>query len=250
MTAFVTMQNQTPSAPVFQKEQKPENPFLNIIFNVALPIFILNKGGEYATPQNTLLIALAFPIVYGIYDLIQRKKVNYISILGLLNVLLTGGFALTGLSGNWFALKEAGFPLLVGSFVLASAFTKKPFIETLFLNPQVVKVELILQKLEESQSTLDFKKHLRTSTLWLSSSFLLSAALNFALAIRIFEPIDSSLPPEKVTTIINEQIAQMTLWSYPVIMIPSILFLVGIMWHLFKGIRLHTGLKTEEFIKS
>lgn len=211
---------------------------------------ILNKGGQYTSPQNTLIIALAFPITYGIYDLVQRKKINYISILGLLNVLLTGGFALSGLSGNWFALKEAGFPLLVGSFVLASAFTKKPFIETLFLNPQVVKVDLILQKLEETQKTLAFKKHLRTSTLWLSSSFLLSAALNLILAIRIFEPIDPALPADQVTAIINEQIAQMTLWSYPMIMIPSILFLVGIMWYLFKGIRQQTGLRTEEFMNT
>lgn len=250
MTALLTMQNLNASSLPTQAEQKPENPFLNILFNVILPIVILNKGGEYTSPQNALLIALAFPISYGIYDLIQRRKINYISILGLLNVLLTGGFALSGLSGDWFAIKEAGFPLLVGSFVLASAFTKKPFIETLFLNPQVVKVDLILQKLEETQNVQDFKNHLRNATLWLSSSFLLSAVLNFILAIRIFEPIDSSLSAEEATSVINEQIAQMTLWSYPVIMVPSILFLIGIMWYLFHGIREHTGLKTEEFMKT
>ncbi|MFP5519015.1 MAG: VC0807 family protein [Bdellovibrionia bacterium] len=231
-------------------QTKPENPFLNILFNVLLPIMILNKGGQYVTPVQALLLALAFPISYGIYDLIQRKKFNYISLLGLLNVLLTGGFAISGLSGSWFALKEAGFPLLVGGFVLASAFTKKPFIETLFLNPQVVKVDLIEEKLKERNLNQEFHAHLKSATLWLASSFLLSAVLNFILAVRIFTPIDSQLPEDQKSALINQQIADMTMWSYPVIMIPSILFLIGIMIYLFRGIRQHTGLTTEEIMQA
>lgn len=238
MTTFSAMQN------------KPENPFLNILFNVVIPIFILNKGGQYVDPVAGLLLALAFPIAYGIYDLYLRRKVNYISILGLLNVLLTGGFALSGLSGSWFAIKEAGFPLLVGAFVLASAFTSKPFVQTLFLNPQVVRVDLIEERLKMHHKNAEFHHHLRSATLWLASSFLLSAALNFILAIRIFTPIDASTSPEQAQVIINQQIADMTAWSYPVIMVPSILFLVGIMWYLFRGIRHHTGLTTEEIMQA
>ena len=130
MTNDVSLEKPAPT-----KEPAKENAFLNLIFNIALPVFILNKLSKTIGPLNALILALAFPLAYGAYDLIKRKKVNAFSILGLLNVSLTGGLALMGLNGFWFAVKEAAFPALVGCFVLGSAFTKKPFIETLFLNP-------------------------------------------------------------------------------------------------------------------
>ncbi|WP_374030368.1 VC0807 family protein [Bdellovibrio bacteriovorus] len=115
------------------KQEAPpkENGLLNIVFNIVLPVLILNKLSKFIGPFWALVLALAFPLGYGAYDLIKRKKFNAFSALGLLNVLLTGGLALLGLHGFWFAVKEAAFPALVGLFVLGSAFTKK----TIHRNP-------------------------------------------------------------------------------------------------------------------
>lgn len=113
---------------------KNENAFLNLLFNILLPILILNKGSEMLGALAALGLALLFPIAYGLYDLAQRRKVNMFSIIGLLNVSLTGGLAVSGLGGFWFALKEAVFPLIIGVFVAGSALTKKPLIQTLVIN--------------------------------------------------------------------------------------------------------------------
>lgn len=226
-----------------------ENGFLNILFNIVLPVLILNKLSKFIGPLAALVLALAFPLGYGAYDLIKRKKTNAFSALGLLNVLFTGGLAVLGLSGFWFAVKEAAFPTLVGLFVLGSAFTKRPFIETLFLNPSVMKVDLLERKLAEHGKQADFHEHMRKATYWLSLSFVFSAVCNFILARRIFTQIDPSLTPDAQSLVLNEQIADMTTWSMAIIMVPSILFLLGIFWYLMRGIKQHSGLSMEELMQ-
>ncbi|UOF01856.1 VC0807 family protein [Bdellovibrio reynosensis] len=229
--------------------QQKENGFLNLIFNIVLPVLILNKFSKFIGPVWALLLALAFPLGYGAYDLIKRKKVNAFSALGLLNVLFTGGLALLGLNGFWFAVKEAAFPALVGCFVLGSAFTKKPFVEILFLNPSVMKVDLLEERLKERGKQVEFHQHMKKATMWLSASFAFSALLNFILARKIFTNIDPALPADTQSLQLNEQIAQMTTWSMAVIMVPSILFLLGIFWYLMHGIKTHAGLTTNELLK-
>lgn len=229
---------------------KKENPFINLAFNVLLPVLILNKGTEALGSFWALIIALSFPVVYGAYDFYTRDKFNWISVLGFLNVLLTGGFALSGLTGIWFAVKEAVFPLLIGVFVAGSAFTKKPLIQSLLMNPQVMNTDKIEAALSKNGNHQNFYSHLKTSTLFLAGSFLVSAFLNFFLAIRIFTPIDSSLSAEEQSSVLNGQIAQMTSWSFAVILAPSILILMVIMWYLLRGIKTETGLRMEDIIKS
>ncbi len=243
--------NQSPSelSPPAKPLPKQESGMANLIFNIFLPIFILNKLSDRLGPLNALILALVFPLGYGIYDLIQRKKTNFFSILGLLNVLLTGGLALFNLSGFWFAVKEAAFPSLVGAFVFGSAFTKRPFIETLFLNPNLMKVDLLESRLEERGHRSEFHQHMRTATMLLALSFAFSAILNFVLAQRIFTDIDITLAEEAQSLARNKQIADMTFWSMIVIMGPSILFLLGIFWYLMKGIQKYAGLSTSEVIR-
>ena len=225
-----------------------EHTFLSILCNIILPIFILNKGNSLLSPLYALLIALSFPLGYGLFELAKKKKLNMFSLLGLLNVGFTGGLALSGRGGIWFAIKDAAFPGLIGAFVFGSAFSKSPFIQTLFLNPSVVKLELLEQKLIENASRDKFQAHIKKATLLLSLSFLLSAILNFILAQRIFLPIDEALPSEQRSILLNEQIAKMTSTSMLVIMVPSIIFMLLLFWYLFRGINQMTGLKTEEII--
>lgn len=232
------------------QQVKQENPWLNLIFNILLPVLILNKLTKFIGPLNALILALAFPLCYGAYDLAKRKKVNAMSALGLLNVMLTGGLAVIGIHGFWFAVKEAAFPTLVGLFVLGSAFSKKPFIETLFLNPAVMKVDLLEEKLKEHGKQTEFHDHMRKSTMWLSLSFVFSAICNFVLARHIFLDIDQTLTSEAQSIILNEQIAKMTTWSMAMIMIPSMIFLLGIFWYLMKGVKEFSGLSTDDLMKT
>ncbi len=228
--------------------KKQENQFISLVFNIIVPVMILNKGSNILGTTNALLIALAFPLGYGLYDYSQRRKMNFISLLGLLNVALTGGLALSGLTGIWFAIKEAAFPALIGCFVLGSAFTKKPFVTTIFLNDQFVKTHLIDEKVSELNIHKDMESLLKLSTILLSMSFALSAFLNFALAKYIFKPIDPLSFNGAV--VLNEQIAQMTSWSFVVIMIPTITFLAGVFWFFINRLTKLTGIPHTSLFKN
>jgi hypothetical protein len=230
-------------------QAKPENSFLNLIFNILIPVVILNKGSAQLGSLIALLIALAFPLTYGIYDLVKRRKWNAFSILGFTNVLVTGSLAVAGLGGIWFSIKEAFFPFLIGVFVWLSARRANPFVKTFILNPATMNVDKIEERLKANNKESEFQTHLATSTRLLAASFFLSALLNFVLAERIFTPLDPALDSEARAIALNQQIAQMTTWSTAVILIPSMIFLIGILWHLLRGIRQMTGMPTEEIMK-
>ncbi|GAL13483.1 hypothetical protein JCM19233_4485 [Vibrio astriarenae] len=92
-----------------QNNSKKSNPLFEVIFNVLIPSFILMKfsGDEYLGAVMALVIGLAFPVVYGGYELIRNKKFNFIAALGFVSVLLTGGIGLLELDTRWLAFKEA-----------------------------------------------------------------------------------------------------------------------------------------------
>lgn len=231
-----------------QKQETQENGFINIIFNILLPIIILNNLTEKLGALYALILALIFPLGYGLYDSIQRKKINFFSVLGLINTLLTGGLAVLGLGGIWFSVKEAAFPLLIGIFVFFSAFSQKPFMKVLFINPQIINTELLLKKLKENGRELEYLRLMKISTMWLSASFLLSAVLNFALAQSIFVPTESGLDTDGQSAALNLQIADMTKWSLLVILLPSMIFMLAIFWGLLKKLSQLSGLATDEIL--
>lgn len=228
-------------------EQK-ENGLLNILFNIIIPVFILNKGSKLLGSVPALIIAFAFPFLYGGYDFFKKRKMNYIALLGLLNIMITGTLAILHLSGIYMWIKEAAFPLLIGTFVFASAFSKKPFIETIFLNPQLFNIKLIWEKLHDRNQIAEFNQHIKNSTMLLSCSFLMSATLNFFVAQKIFLPIPADLAPELQSEMLNQQIANMTSKSFLLIMLPSMIFLIFILWYLLRGIQKSTGLTNEEIM--
>jgi hypothetical protein len=234
-----------PSQPV-----KADNPWLNLIFNIALPVLILNKGGAHIGSFYALLLAIFFPLAYGLHDLYKSHKINWISVLGLCNVLLTGSLALSGKTGLWFACKEAAFPLLIGLFVWFSSYTPKPALSYFVLNPQAFNIDKMNLQLDTEEKKLSFDKLVRKSTRFLSLSFAVSATLNFTLATRIFSPINTALAPEIQSQTLNEQIAKMTQMSFMVILIPSLLILLGIILHFSGQFKKITGTPLEDYFHS
>ncbi len=232
-------------------EMNDKNPINELIINIIIPILVLNKAGKYLGDNGqtyALILALLIPAIYMVLDFIKFKKPNFISILGFVSILLTGGIALLQLEGFWFAVKEAAIPALIGVIVFISAFTSKPLMKLLF-NDSIMKVDLIDEKLQEQNNQPQFNEHIKKSTIFFSFSFFFSAVLNYLLAMRIFQPIDKSLPEITRTQILNEQIADMTWQGYIVIMLPSLFIMAALMWYLFKGIKQYTGLSMNDVIK-
>ena len=71
--------------------QKQENSFSHILFSILIPVLILNKGHKYGLDARAaVVLALSFPLFFTLKSLIKSKKVDFISLLGLVNVMISG----------------------------------------------------------------------------------------------------------------------------------------------------------------
>lgn len=225
--------------------KRPNNTFLELIFNIIVPSIILMKfsGDEYLGSVYALVVALLFPIGYGLYDFIQNKSMNFISLLGFLSTLLTGGIGLFELDVEWLAIKEAAIPSAIGLVVLISGFWGKPLIAKILLNPVLFNLDLIYQTLSDNNKTDIFKAKVQRANHLLSITFVFSATMNYLLAKWI-------VVSPAGTTEFNEQLGEMTMLSYPVIAIPSMIMLSAIMFYVVKNVTKLTGLKFDQMLNA
>lgn len=186
-----------------------------------------------------LVVALAFPVAYGGMELIRNKKFNFIAALGFVSVLLTGGIGLLELDARWLALKEALIPGLIGLAVLGSTFTRYPFMQKMILNDTILNLPLIKERLEESGKSQAFERCLMTSNYLFASTFAFSSVMNYFLATWI-------VTSPAGTAEFNEELGKLTLYSYPIIAIPSMLMMFGIFYYVWRQIRAMTSLETEQ----
>ena len=220
-----------------------QRPMVDLMVSIVIPSFVLMKlsGDEDLGATGGLITALAFPLIWGLFELIKYRKFNFIALLGLVSVMLTGGIGLFELDTKWLAIKEAAIPRLIGIGVLVSTFTPYPLIKALLFNPEIMNIEKIKQKLDENDSTAQFEKGLLNATYFVAGSFAFSAVMNYILAKWLVTSPAGT--PE-----FNEQLGELTLYSYPVIALPSMLMMFGIFYYLWRIIHGLTGLELDEVI--
>lgn len=220
-----------------------ENLLLNLACNVAAPTIILSKFSkvEYLGPKWGLIVALGFPLAYGIYDLIRRRTFNFLSALGFSSTLATGGLGLLKLQPFWFAVKEAAVPSMIGLTVLVSQWCKRPLVRSMMFNEQILDVPRIEAALAERHQQPAFENLLNKASWLLAGSFALSAVLNFGLARFLIHSQPDT--PE-----FNAELGKMTLWSWPVIALPSMMVMMFALWRLLKGVERLTGLNMDDIM--
>ncbi len=224
------------------KKQK-ENPWVNIIFNIVIPVVILSKftSEDRLGPVYGLIVALAFPTVYFFYDFIKSRKANFISILGFVSIFLTGIIGVFEFPSEWIAYKEASVPFLIGLAVLISLKTPYPLIRKLLYNDNLMDLERVDAILEEKNKKTDFEKVLVNSTYLVAASFLLSTVTNFVLAkVVIHSPSG--------TEAFTQELAKMTALSFPVNSLPATAVMMVALWYLIRNLTKITGLSMEEML--
>ncbi len=233
--------NEMIDLPAARRPAMRENLLVNLVCNILLPSLILAKlsGPERLGPAVALVVALAFPVSYGLWDFWQRRTANFISIIGFTSVLLTGGLGLLEVEGIWFAVKEASVPFVIGGAVWFSQHTKRPLVRQFVYNEQVINVPKVDAALAAKGERPAFERLMRTASYWLVASFMFSATLNFLLARWLLKSPTGT--PE-----FNAELAKMNLLSWPVIAIPSTAIMMFALWRLLSGITRLTGLKLEE----
>ncbi len=229
------MENNTP-------QHKPR-PLVDLVISIVIPSVILMKfsGEQDLGAARALIVALAFPIFWGLFELIKYRKFNFIALLGMISVLLTGGIGLLELDLKWLAIKEAAVPGVIGIAVLISTRTKYPLIRTLLYNPKIMQVDRIHAALEAKGHVETFDKRLLNATYLLAGTFFFSSVMNYIMAKWIVTSPTGS-------PAFNEELGQLTLVSYPMIAIPSMILMFGVLYYLWKTIHGLTGLKLEELV--
>ena len=213
--------------------------FLNLICNLIIPTIILTKFSSENTLGSFygLLIALSFPIFYGLSEFFFNRKINFFSVLGLISVLLTGGIGIFQFPSNWLAIKEAFIPGIFGMAVIISAYTKYPLLKMFF--EETLNIDGLREKLTRSENDW-FSARFRFSSLILGGTFFISSFLNFFLATWI-------VVSEPGTEAFNQELGLMNLLSLPIIALPMMVILMAIMWYLLNDTLKKVGLTWEEF---
>ena len=223
-------------------QHKPR-PLIDLLVSILLPSIILMKlsGDDNLGATNALLLALAFPVGWGLFELVQYRKFNFIALLGVISVLLTGGIGVLQLDTRWLAIKEAAVPGVIGLAVLISTRTRYPLIRTLLYNEKVINVALVQERLQERGLVDIFNLRLLRATYFLAGTFFFSSAMNYIVAKWI-------VVSPAGTEAFNEELGQMTLVSYPMIAIPSMIMMMAILFYLWRTIHGLTGLSMEEIM--
>lgn len=226
-----------------QEAEPKQRPFVDLIVSIIIPSVILMKlsGEDKLGPAGALIVALAFPIIWGLFELISNKKRNYIALLGIVSVLLTGGIGLLKIDAQWLAVKEAAIPLILGIGVLVANKLGFPIVRKLLFNPKLMNVDRIESSLEENGNKPEFEKKLDRANIYFAGTFLFSAIMNYILAKTI-------VTSESGSPAFNEELGKMTLLSYPMIAIPSTLMMLAIFYFIWRTVNNLTGLKLEEVL--
>lgn len=224
--------------------KKKKSGFLsNLLINVVIPAVILSRFSSEATlgPVWAVVVALAFPLLFGLWELKHSGKVNFFSVLGIISVLLTGGISLLQLDPAYIAIKEALIPGLIGIIVLVSQYTPYPLVKKLLINPELMDLPKLEQALSEQNNSALFNQRMARAGYIVAASFFMSSVLNYVLAKAI-------VVSQPGTTAYAEELGRMTWLSYPVIVLPSMVMLMGAIIYMFMQIGRLTGRSLEDFI--
>jgi len=226
-------------------EVKPrqENPLASILINVVIPVAILSflSNEKYLGPVWALVVGLAFPIGYGLRTLIRDRKADFMSIVGIVSVTLTGVFGILKLPPEYIAIKEAAIPLLLGLAIVGSLKTPFPLIKKLMMTEALFDVERLKTALREKGNETVFEKRLVGLTWGFASSMFLSAGLNYALAKIV-------LKSEPGSEAFTAELGKMTGLSHVVVLIPCMIVMIWVMNKLFNALVELTGCKLDDLL--
>jgi len=193
----------------------------------------------------TFFIALLFPVAYFIYDFFKRKNVNVISILGFINVLLTGGIGIFGerfgLSKNWFIIKEGALPSFIGLGLIILRRLRKNLFNKILLNDMIFDNHKINSAIKYEEQN-EFESIVYSAGSHFIAGLFMSSIIQFILASLIVtsNPGESSF---------NEQVATMTWVSFLAVFVITMSVVGKGYLGLISGVEKITGLKREDFLK-
>ena len=226
-----------------KKEHKQENPLISILVNIVIPVAVLSllSKEKYLGPVWALVVGLMFPIGYGLRALVRDRKLDFMPVLGIVSVTLTGVFGILELPAQWVAVKEAAIPFLMGVAIVASLKTRFPLIKKILMTESLFDVQRLKTALREKGNEALFEKRLVGLTWGFASAMFLSSILSYTLA-RIV------LKSDPGTEAYTAELGKMTGLSNVVVLIPVMVVMIWVLNKLFDTLIELTGLKLDDLL--
>lgn len=225
-------------------KQPPERErlWLNLLLNVGIPVVVLIWLDAYLGPLVTLLVALASPLIYGMYQYLVIGRKDIFSVISIFGLLLNAGVGLLRLGPEWVIWKEPVVPLVLGVFSLISLRTGFPVWRVLY-HESVYSTEAIDAALSARGNEQEFQRTLRHVTFVIAGAFFLAALLNYWLARALIKS-------QPGTAAFNAEFARMTALSWTVEIVPVLLVVIGAALYLAYRLWQLTGLPLAMLYRS
>ncbi len=237
---------------------------LNIILSVLAPVIILNncstEGGklwELGTGP-ALAVALSLPLACGLYSFLSARKVDPITLFGLLGTILTGVVSLYANTGDgaairpdtpwWYAAKEALIALLLGGAMLVNTRREGSMLRAFIYSDALFDIKAIEQNVANAGTDAQYGRILSRASLFTATSLFISAAANFALALYFLLPV-LGLPEAEQPVAYNYAVGSMTWWGYLIIGLPLMGTIMLVMRYLIRALGQLTGLDRDRLLQ-
>ncbi len=234
---------------------------LNVVLSVLAPVIILDncsaEGSKLWEVGTTwaMVIALALPIGCGLYSLIDKGKIEILTIFGLLGTVLTGIVTIYATSGVeesirpdapwWYATKEALIALLLAGAMLVKSQGKSSMLRVFIYTDSVFDIAGIEADIAAAGKTSEYERLLRRVNYTVATSFIFSAIANFLLALYFLLPVLQKDPTEQILAY-NYAVSDMTWWGYITIAAPLLLTMVCLIRYLFRSLQTLTGRSSNQ----
>ncbi len=236
---------------------------LNIILSILAPVIILNNcstEGEKLWEIGTapaLVVALSLPLACGIYSFVSARKIEPVTLFGLLGTILTGVVSIYANTGDgaairpdtpwWYAAKEALIALLLGGAMLVNTRREGSMLRAFIYSDSLFDIKAIEKAVEEAGADAQYGRILTRASIFTASSLFVSAVANFCLALYFLLPV-LGMPEAEQAVQYNYAVGSMTWWGYLIIGLPLMGTIMLVMRYLIRALGELTGLTREKLL--
>lgn len=234
---------------------------LNVFLSVLAPVLVLDHcsaNGEAWYHLGTtwaMVVALALPIGCGVFSFVTERRVELLTVFGLLGTILTAVVTVYANTGDglairpdtpwWYGAKEALIALLLAGAMLVNSCKEGSMLRAFVYSDSIYDVKSIERAVEERGQRTAYDATLRRAAYMTAGSLFFSAAANFALALYFLLPVLDA-PAAQQQELYNYAVSKMTWMGLLIIGVPLLATLVLVMRYLSRRLADISGLADEK----
>lgn len=225
-----------------RKQVRPSTSLAQLVVNFVIPIIVLTKfsGPNQLGPTKGMLVALAFPVAFEVYNVWKRRKLSMLSVFAVGGILVTGLVSLLGLGEGWLAVRRSISYFVAAIAILVSVRIDKSIVG--WLLPQILDIDKVNAAVENNHKQKELKRHIVTTSYAASVVLLVIGAVSYVLTRIVIVSAAN-------TTAYNQEYARLRILSLPYVTVPFLLGLGAVMIYFLLRIEKITGLDPEELLK-